>query len=570
MFVRVKKSPHSEKKAVQIVESFRVGGKVRQRIVRHVGMAKDEEELKKLIELAEYIRARMESEERPGLFSAEEMARYAIEGRKEKGEKELKVDLRRLREKKRVVVGIHEAYGRIYKELGFDRVIGNPARRRAGVRNLFHIVMGRLSSGGSKMRTVKEMEEGFGVELSLPSVYRMMDLLDEGVKRRIEDRAYDAACGLLGGRIKVIFYDCTTIYFESFKEDEIRRKGYSKDMKFNETQVLLGVMVTERGLPVGYEVYEGSRYEGNTVRDAIEKIRERYKVEEVIFVGDSGILNKKNIEMIEKLGGKYILGARIKGMSKEVKEEIGKRESYREVVSRDGERLWIKEIELGEGKRLIVTFSEARARKDAEDRQEAIERLMKKIENGGLRPEDLVRNYGYKRFIKVEGECEVKIDEKKIEEDKKWDGLHGVITNHEGMKAEEVIAQYGGLWQVEETFRITKHDLKVRPIYHWTPRRIRAHIAICFMALCCARHLEYRLAVQKKAMSVERIRRALNSVQVSILEHIDTKALYGIPSLIREDAKIIYDTLGLKLSDVPYEIKRKESNKELSSPYARV
>jgi transposase len=570
MFVRVKKSPHSEKKAVQIVESFRVGGKVRQRIVRHVGMAKDEEELKKLIELAEYIRARMESEERPGLFSAEEMARYAIEGRKEKGEKELRVDLRKLREKKRVVVGIHEAYGRIYKELGFDRVIGNPARRRAGVRNLFHIVMGRLSSGVSKMRTVKEMGEGFGVELSLPSVYRMMDLLDEGVKRRIEDRAYDAACGLLGGRIKVIFYDCTTIYFESFKEDEIRRKGYSKDMKFNETQVLLGVMVTERGLPVGYEVYEGSRYEGNTVRDAIEKIRRRYKVEEVIFVGDSGILNKKNIEMIEKLGGKYILGARIKGMSKEVKEEIGKRESYKEVVSRDGERLWIKEIELGEGKRLIVTFSEARARKDAEDRQEAIQRLMKKIDNGGLRPEDLVRNYGYKRFIKVEGECEVKIDEKKIEEDKKWDGLHGVITNHEGMKAEEVIAQYGGLWQVEETFRITKHDLKVRPIYHWTPRRIRAHIAICFMALCCARHLEYRLAVQKKAMSVERIRRALNSVQVSILEHIDTKALYGIPSLIREDAKIIYDTLGLKLSDVPYEIKRKESNKELSSPYARV
>jgi transposase len=570
MFVRVKKSPHSEKKAVQIVESFRVGGKVRQRIVRHVGMAKDEEELKKLIELAEYIRARMESEERPGLFSAEEMARYAIEGRKEKGEKELKVDLRRLREKKRVVVGIHEAYGRIYKELGFDRVIGNPARRRAGVRNLFHIVMGRLSSGGSKMRTVKEMGEGFGVELSLASVYRMMDLLDEGVKKRIEERAYDAACGLLGGRIKVIFYDCTTIYFESFKEDEIRRNGYSKDMEFNETQVLVGVMVTERGLPVGYEVYEGSRYEGNTVRDAIEKIRGRYKVEEVIFVGDSGILNKKNIEMIEKLGGKYILGVRIKGMSKEVKEEIGKRESYKEVVSRDGERLWIKEIELGEGKRLIVSFSEARARKDAEDRQEAIQRLMKKIENGGLRPEDLVMNYGYKRFIKVEGECEVKIDEKKIEEDKKWDGLHGVITNHEGMKAEEVIAQYGGLRQVEETFRITKHDLKVRPIYHWTPRRIRAHIAICFMALCCARHLEYRLAVQKKAMSVERIRQALNSVQVSILEHIDTKALYGIPSLIREDAKIIYDTLGLKLSDVPYEIKRKESNKELSSPYARV
>jgi len=108
---------------------------------------------------------------------------------------------------------------------------------------------------------------------------------------------------------------------------------------------------------------------------------------------------------------------------------------------------------------------------------------------------------------------------------------------------------------VEETFRISKHDIKIRPIYHWTPRRIKAHIAICFMALCCARHLGYRIAIEKGAMSTERIRQALNSVQLSILEDIGSKNLYGIPSVIKQDAKIIYDAMSLRHSSVPFQIK---------------
>jgi transposase len=383
----------------------------------------------------------------------------------------------------------------------------------------------------------------------------MMDAVDDKVIERIEEKAYNAVMSLFRRPIRVIFYDATTVYFESFKEDEIRQKGYSKDMKFNQTQVLLAVMVTDKGIPIGYQLYEGSKYEGKTLKDAIEKIQQRYNIEEITFVADSAILSRANIEILESLGKKYIIGARIRNMTKDIKEQIINIESYESINSSDGERYLVKEIPIGGGQRLIVTYSEDRARKDARDREETIERLMKRLQSKEAKAESLISNYGYKKYIKIKGGNEVEIDQDKIEEAKKWDGLHGVITNDKELAVEEIISQYKGLWQVEETFRISKHDIKIRPIYHWTPRRIKAHIAICFMALCCARHLGYRIAIEKGAMSTERIRQALNSVQLSILEDIGSKNLYGIPSVIKQDAKIIYDAMGLRHSSVPFQIK---------------
>ena len=554
MFVRIKTTPNSPKKAVQIVESYREGNKVKQRIVRHVGTALTDTELQKLIELAEYIKANIENQSNPMLFSPEQIAEVAIQSARIKEEnKHLKVDLKNLREKQRVIVGIHEVYGQIYRELGFDKVIPNPKRKPSVVKNLFHIVMGRLSNPASKLSTVNDLSENFGIKLSLPLVYKMMDAIDDRVIKGIEEKAYNVATNLFKEPIKVIFYDATTLYFESFEEDDLRQKGYSKDMKFNQTQVLLAVMVTEKGIPIGYELYEGSKYEGKTLKDAIDKIHQRYNIEDITFVADSAILSKSNIEILEGLGKKYIIGARLRGMPKDIKREILDLESYRSINNE--EKYLIKEIQLEGGKRLIVTYSELKSMKDARDRQETIDRLLKKINGKTIKADILISNYGYKKYIKVKGESEIEIDEEKIASDRKWDGLHGVITNDNNLTEEEIISQYKGLWQVEETFRISKHDLRIRPIYHWTARRIKAHIAICFIALCCARYLNYRLAIQKKPMSTERIRRALNSVQLSILEDIETKNLYGIPSVIKQDAKLIYDAMGLKLSSVPFQIK---------------
>lgn len=368
---------------------------------------------------------------------------------------------------------------------------------------------------------------------------------------RIQESACRSVQKLLPGPVNVIFYDCTTLYFESFVEDDLKQYGYSKDMKFNQKQILVAVMVTSWGLPIGYEVYEGSRFEGDTLQEAIEKIEKQYKINQIIFVADSAMLSKENVKKLERLNKRYVLGARLKNMPEQVKKEILSEQGYR-VIRQEGEDMYkVKEITY-QGKRLIVTYSSLRARKDAHERQKAIERLLKKLKKNSKNPKGLMSNYGYKRYVKIEGESRIEIDQQKVEEAARWDGIHGVITNDTTLRAEEILEQYHDLWQIEETFRIGKHDLEIGPIFHWTPGRIKAHIAICFMALCLVRHLQYRMRVLNKPMSVEAIRRALTSVQISILKDTKTGKVYGLPSSIMQEAKELYKAVGKKIASIPF------------------
>ena len=177
-------------------------------------------------------------------------------------------------------------------------------------------------------------------------------------------------------------------------------------------------------------------------------------------------------------------------------------------------------------RRLVVSYSARRAAKDRGER--AVEKLMKRLAKGN-RPDQLLSNYGYKKFIKMEGDSRVSVDLDKVELAQKWDGLHVVVTNLEDFDAIQVLWQYRGLWQVEETFRISKHDLKVRPIFHCTPRRVHAHIAISFMALMCVRHLEYQFALQYQRHSAQQIRNALLHTQFCVVQHKTTARRYAIP-----------------------------------------
>ena len=554
MFIRIKISPNSPNRAVQIVESHRDGNKVKQRIVRHVGTALNDDEVKRMVELAEHIKASMEEGSQPGLFSPEEMAEIAIQARNRQTEEALPVDLKKLREQQRMIVGIHEVYGRIYEELGFNKVFPNPKRKPAAIKNLFHIVMGRIANPVSKMSTVIDLSDNFGVELSLPSVYRMMEQIDDKVVSNVQQQAYRAACGIFKQSINVLFYDCTTLYFESFTEDELKEDGYSKDMKFNQPQVLLALLVTEHGLPIGYEVFPGSQYEGYTLEKAVKKIEEDYQINEIVFVADSAMLSEDNLQLLESMGKKYIVGARLKNMSKKNQDKILDKNDYRKLSNPDDKYEYsIKEIAVDD-RRLIVSYNEKNAKKDAFDREKSIGRLLAKLKNNKNNPSDLISNFGYKKFLKITGDATVEVNQEKIEREKLWDGLHGVMTNHPDLTPEQIIQQYHGLWQVEQCFRISKYDLKIRPIFHWTPQKIKAHIAICFMALTCVRYLHYRTKTQYVPLSEQNIRQQLLSVQISVLKHQQSKILYGIPSPIKQDIKKIYQIMGLKLSDIPFRI----------------
>ncbi len=570
MFVRVKTTPNSPRKSVQIVESVRDGDKVKQKILRYVGIATDDSELAKLLDVAEYIKAKIEYEHTPTLWSPEETAEMAISTRKDqleqkksKNDKPINVDLKQLREEQRTIVGIHEVYGKIYEELGFNNLFASPKRNELSAKILKHIVLARVACPKSKRASVKMLEEDFGISLNLDKVYSMMDEIDDAMVDRIQTKAHYATKQMLGGKINVLFYDATTLYFESFTEDDLKQNGYSKDFKFNQPQVILALLVTQEGLPVGYEVFPGSFYEGHTVIPILEKLRTNHNLEKVVFVGDKGMLNEDNLKFLEENNFYYIVGARLKNLPKKLIKEVLDLESYEaetEDKDKNKENKYLV-IDKKDGRRIILSHNATRARKDKHDREKAVEKVLKKLQKS-KDPKSLISNYGYKKYISMDGEAKIDLNEAKLLEESKWDGLHGVITNLQDKEPKEVLTHYRGLWEIEESFRISKHDLKVRPIFHWVPQRVRAHLAIAFMAFSCVRHLQHRVSLQYQRMSPEAIRWELLHVQTSFLRHKQNRKMYCIPSKTSNEAKKIYQTVGLKLSAVPFEMENQKQKKK--------
>lgn len=262
------------------------------------------------------------------------------------------------------------------------------------------------------------------------------------------------------------------------------------------------------------------------------------------------MLSDENLKMLESRKTTYIVGARLKSMDANMKEAITDKSRYKP-TDIEGEKQVA--FDLDEGKRLIVTYSLKRAAKDRYDREKTIEKLKKKLERSS-NPSTLISNYGYKKYLQLTGNSIIEINERKLSESSKWDGLHGIITNTKELSDAEAKDHYHKLWQIEESFRISKHDLSIRPIYHWMPQRIKAHIAICFMALVCLRHLEYRVKTQYEKLSPEVIRNELLHVQCSVLRDKLTGKRYSIPSSLTKHIKKIYQIIGQKINSIPFEL----------------
>jgi transposase len=549
MFVRVKSTPNSPKRFVQIVESIRKGDKVSQKIVRHIGYALEDDELKQLKLLAESIKIKLEAGDQQLLFSPEQLAHKKKDKQidQKASDKDYQVNIKSLTEEQRLVSGIHDVYGSLFDEFGYQSIFNNPARQKALVNIFRDIVMARIANPLSKRASVDMLEEDFGISLDLHRVYRMMDKLDTQAIEALNKITYQKTLDLFGGALDVIFIDTTTVYFESFDADDLRDMGFSKDLKFNQPQVLLSLLVTKEGLPVAYQVFPGDTYEGHTLIPSLKELRQKYKIDKVIMVADSGLFNDKNVTALEDEGFEYIVGARLKNMSKTVKTQILNKQNYKDI--RKGYS--IAEIGLDKGRKLVVSYKNSRARKDAHDRHRAIQRLEKKLAKQKS-PKNYLSNYGYKKYLKVIGETQIEFDQEKIAEDQKWDGLHGVITNAQNLSNDETLSQYKQLWHVEEAFRITKHDLKVRPVFHWTADRVRAHFAICFCTYALVKHLAYRVKLQYKSLSIERIRQRLIRTQTSILYDQKRKIRYGLPSRTTMEVKRIYKLMNINRRLTPY------------------
>lgn len=388
--------------------------------------------------------------------------------------KEFVRNLKRVKTSQVQVEGPEKVFGKIFDDIGFGAIEQDLFR---------HLVITRLIAPGSKLKTVDYLKRYKGISIDISKVYRFMDTLHRSLKRQVEQIAFDYTKSVLAGKISVVFYDMTTLYFESSDEDDLRITGFSKDGKAQNPQILLGLLVASNGYPIGYEIFEGNKYEGHTLIPVLEHFQQRFNLSRPIVIADAGLLSTPNIKYLRSKQYEFILGARLKNESDEIKDQILSQPLA------DGEFTVIK---IADDLRLVVSYSEKRAKNDLKNRERGLKRLERSLNKGKL-TKSHINNRGYNKYLRLEGDISITIDYDKFNSDNKWDGLKGYLTNTK-LSAKDIIENYNQLWQIEKAFRISKTDLKIRPIYHRIRSRIEAHICIAFVAYTIYKEVEKRLA----------------------------------------------------------------------------
>ena len=548
MFVRVKTKPGSSRKTVQLVESVRNGNKVSQRIVRHIGVARNEVELANLMKLGEVVKAEAQCEQQPSEIPHEDLVGLAIEALLVGGKKGPSVAIKETHEEHRVVTGLREAYGVVYRQLGFDGLLP-VGRDRSAREALKHMVMARIANLDSKRGSAWRLESELGIAMPPQKIHRMMDRLDGETIESMKDLAGGTTPSLLPEPGSVVFFYCTTLHFESVEADGRREFGFPKNGRYGQTRVLLALVVKPDGQPVRYDVFPESECEGNGLIPSLERMREREAVETAIHVADRSLFGEEKLNDMEERKLQYIVGARLKSLPKDLKERILDLESYQPT---GGSELSLSAEFVHKGRRIVVGWSRERARKDAVGRRKAVEKLIRKLRRS-TNPAQTLSDCEFGLFVKVNGDARLEVDEDKIKEAARWDGLKGIVTNVPDMSGSDLLARYRERRRVEESFRITKHDLVLRPEFDWKPDQVKAHIAIAYMAFACVRQLAYRVELQQKErMSPDMIRTALAGRQCSIMRDASSKRRFAIPSKTTPEMERICRTLGLPSARTPY------------------
>jgi len=372
----------------------------------------------------------------------------------------------------------------VFKSVGFD-VIDDDI--------LKHLVTVRLCQPSSKAGTVDYLKSYFDEDVDLHKIYRYLDRLHNTQQELVQKISVEHTSKILGGKIGLVFYDVTTLYFETDYSDDFRERGFSKDGKHAKPQVVLGLLVSRDGYPLAYSLFNGSQYEGRTMLPIVEDFVKRFELDDFVVVADSGVMNKSNISLLESGGYKYIIGARIKNESDKIKHWI---------LSENWTNGDFCETKKGDS-RLIVGYSENRAKKDKYNREKGVKRLKTAYKSGTLTKENINKR-GYNKFLELSGDVHVAINQDKIRDDEKWDGLKGYLTNTD-LSAKEVCEQYNGLWVIERAYRITKGTLEMRPMFHFTSKRIEAHVCICFVAYKIYKELERILKKNHINLSVDKV-----------------------------------------------------------------
>lgn len=399
------------------------------------------------------------------------------------------------------LIGPELLLGKLFDEIGFDIIEDTLFR---------HLVITRLCYPTSKLKTTDYLFKYQGLTIDVESIYRYMDKLQIQQKQIVQQISYAHTLKVLNNELNLIFYDVTTLYFEAEQEDELRKTGFSKDGKHQHPQIVLGLLVSVGGYPLTYEMFEGNKFEGHTMLPVIEALKKRYRLQNLVVIADSGLMSNANITELQTHNYQYIIGARIKNESKIIQQKILSQQF------KNGESIAIAK---DTNTKIIISYSQVRAKKDAHNRKRGLDKLEKSIAKGKLTKKN-INNRGYNKYLKLEGDVNISIDKQKYFDDAKWDGLKGYTTNTK-LSTDDIINNYKHLWHIEKAFRISKTDLRIRPIYHRLKHRIEAHICISFCSYKIYKELERQLNIKKATISPEKaIDIAKTIYQITIQTHL--------------------------------------------------
>lgn len=488
MFFRTKKVKAYE--YLQIVESYREKGRMRQRVMMTLGNYQHWKESGKLDSL---------------LASGARLSEKLAVISEHQAGKSKPVSCRR--------IGPDKIFGRLWDGLGLGDIIRECARERNFKfdieRAVYRTVMHRIFESGSDRASLKwddDFEIADADGLKLQHLYRAMGFLGNPVKDQkgamkfaprcvkdlVEEKLFDARRDLFSN-LSMVFFDTTSIYFEGEGGETLGEYGYSKDHRSDRKQMIVGVVIDGDGMPLCCEMWPGNTADVSTIKEVVKRFQNCFGIREVCIVADRGMISAEMLEFLEspECSFSYILGVRLRKVKEVRCEVLADSGDYHEIkrMNPKHEPLKVKEVKL-RGRRYVVCLNERQARKDAHDRELIVESLLEKLKSGD---KSLIGNGGYRKFLKTKGKNNFQIDEEKILQEASFDGKW-VLTTNTSFSASELALQYKQLWMVENVFRTMKSGLDTRPIFHRLDRTIRGHVFCSFLAILLRRELERRIA----------------------------------------------------------------------------
>ena len=393
-----------------------------------------------------------------------------------------------------------------------------------GNKLLTDLVLARIIEPGSKFQSLEFLKQFLGISHPRCELYRQLPTMI-CLQDKVEAKVLAVAKREFAFNFSLVFYDVTTLYFESFAEDELRMPGFSKDNKFQQPQILIGLLVTTEGFPVAYQIFKGNTFEGHTLIPVVSAFKRKHKIGSLTVVADAAMISLENIAALRQSNLHYVVAARTANLSPKLIVKISAK-----LRQQDGATVRIPTDDYGD---LICEFSVKRFAKDQREMNKQIRKAEHLLQN----PSAIKRT----KFIKMNNQNGYSFNTKLLEKTQLLLGVKGYYTNlGSDVNDRLIVGHYHNLWQVEHAFRIAQNDLQMRPLYHFKEHTIKVHILICFMALAVCKYMELKTAKSTKHF----IKKLKTVTDARILNKL-TNEEFILRSDIDSETKQLLSKLGL-------------------------